>query len=280
MAQAGQNIRKPVVAGQFYSGNPAALREEVKTLLAGARSSPDPEVCGLIVPHAGYMYSGPVAAEAYKTVEGRSFETVVVIAFLHRVFLQGVLVDDADFYETPLGRVPVDKKLADLMRKADSRLGETVPSGAIKEHSLEVQIPFLQSTVKDLRIVPVYMGEQSLENAEAVAAALAGLLRGKNALVVASTDLSHFHPYDVAMQKDRNLIRMVGQGDVEKLARASQTGEVEACGLGPVIALLLLAGKLGWSKPRLIHYANSGDVTGDKRSVVGYAAMALKESDR
>lgn len=269
-----------MVAGQFYPENPAALKKEIENFLSRARSSRDPKVCGLIVPHAGYMYSGAVAAEAYKTVEGRTFDIVVVIAFLHRVFLQGVLVDGADFYETPLGRVPIDKELAALMREANPCLNETIKRGTIEEHSLEVQIPFLQTAVKNLKILPVYMGEQSLENSKAIAVALAQLLRGKNALLVASTDLSHFYPYETAVQKDRNLIQLVENGDVTKLIRASQSGEAEACGLGPVIALLLLAEKLGWEKPGLIHYQNSGDVTGDKRSVVGYAAMAFRDSDK
>lgn len=277
MTQAKQNVRKPMVAGQFYPESPAVLNEDIKNLLSRARSSRDSKVRGLIVPHAGYMYSGAVAAEAYKTVEGCAFETVVIIAFLHRVFLPGVLVDDADFYETPLGRVPVDKELACRMREAAPCFHETINRGTIEEHSLEVQIPFLQAAVKDLRILPVYMGEQSLENSQAIAVALAKLLRKKNALVVASTDLSHFYPYETAVQKDRNLIKLVGAGDVAKLIRASQAEEAQACGLGPVIALLLLAEKLGWNKPELIHYENSGDVTGDRRSVVGYAAMAFRE---
>jgi AmmeMemoRadiSam system protein B len=265
------------VAGQFYPEDPDALKEEIKSFLAGARSSHDPKVRGLIVPHAGYMYSGGVAAEAYKTVEGRSFDVVVIVAFLHRVFLRGVLVDDVDFYETPLGRVPVDKKLAGLIRESDPHLKEDIKGAPIEEHSLEVQVPFLQAAVKDFKIVPIYMGEHSLENAKAIASALGKLLAGKNALVVISTDLSHFYPYETAVQKDKKLIELVQQGDVMKIARASQAGGAEACGLGPVISSLLLAKELGWRGPELIYYANSGDVTGDKRSVVGYAAMAYRE---
>ena len=272
-----ERIRQAVVSGQFYPEDPDVLKKEVKDLLARARSPHDPRVRGLIVPHAGYMYSGGVAAEAYKTVEGRFFGTVVIVAFLHRAFLHGVLVDDTDFYETPLGRVPVNKDIVRLMREADPCLSVAIKKGTLEEHSLEVQLPFLQITVKDLRIVPVYMGEQSLKNAEAVAGALAGSLRGKDALVVVSTDLSHFHPYETAVRKDKDLIRMIEEGDVIKIGKVSQTGEAEACGLGPVIAGLLLAEKLGWNKPELIHYENSGDVTGDRRSVVGYAAMAFRE---
>ena len=273
-------IREAVVAGQFYVDDPEALKEEITTFLAEASSTHDPKVCGLIVPHAGYMYSGGVAAEAYKTVEGRSFDAVVIIAFLHRVFLRGVLVDDVDFYETPLGRVPVDKEMVQAIRDANSRLREDIKGAPLEEHSLEVQIPFLQTAVKNLKIVPIYIGEHSLENAKAIAETLGKLLAGKNALVVISTDLSHFYPYDVAVQKDKHVIKLFERGDVVRIARASHQGEAEACGLGPVISSLLLAEELGWKGPELIHYANSGDVTGDRGSVVGYAAMAYKTSDK
>ena len=278
MAQAGQKIRKPFVAGQFYPENPSVLQDEIKTLLARARSSPDPKVRGLIVPHAGYMYSGGVAAEAYKTVQDCSFDLVIIIAFLHRVYLKGVLVDDVDFYETPLGRVPADKNFARQMRAASPCLREEVAGDSIEEHSLEVQIPFLQTVIKGLKIVPVYMGEHSLENAKAIAGALGKLLSGKNALVVVSTDLSHFYPYETAVQKDQKLIKLIEQGDLSKISKASRAGEAEACGLGPVASSLLLAGELGWGNPELIHYENSGDVTGDRRSVVGYAAMAYRKA--
>ncbi|HNX68205.1 MAG TPA: AmmeMemoRadiSam system protein B [Candidatus Omnitrophota bacterium] len=276
MERALQKIRKPAVSGQFYPDDPAVLKMQVSGFLAKAASQPDPNVRALIVPHAGYPYSGAVAAEAYKTLQGRHFDFVVIIAFLHRFFLQGVFVDDAHFYETPLGRVPVERLIVDRLRESNAYLDEEI-KGSFAEHSLEVQLPFLQAVLPDLRIVPVYMGEQSLDNSEAIAAALAIHLESRNALVVASTDLSHFHPYAAAVERDKHTIRMIERGDVMKLGRASQAGEVEACGLGTVIASLLLAEKKGWSKPELIRYANSGDVTGDRSSVVGYAAMKFSE---
>jgi len=274
-----EKIRTAVVAGKFYPDDPVFLKKQVQEFLKKARSYPDPKVRGLIVPHAGYPYSGPVAAEAYKKVEGRRFDFVVVIAFLHRLFLEGVLVDDVDFYETPLGRIPVETSVAAAIRGASPYLNEKA-QGSLGEHSLEVQLPFLQVAVPDLRIVPVYIGEQSFGNAEALAMALAKQLRDRNALVVISTDLSHFHSYDVAVGKDKKLIKMLEKRDLMNIGRASQSGEVEACGLGPVISGMLLAGEMGWTGPELIHYANSGDATGDRSSVVGYAAMAFKESGK
>lgn len=269
-------VRRAEFAGQFYPGQAAALKNEVNAFLDKAKTSLDAKVSGLIVPHAGYPYSGAVAAEAYKTVQGRSFEAVVVIAFLHRAFLQGVFVDDGDSFETPLGQVAIHRRLAGQIRESDPVLSEEV-KGSVADHSMEVQIPFLQTAVKGARIVPVYIGEQSLENAEALGDALGRLLLGREVLVVASTDLSHFHPYEEAVRKDRETIRLIEKGDVKKLVLASQSGEAEACGLGTVISMIIMAEKLGWSKPSLLRYANSGDVTRDRRSVVGYAAMALKE---
>ncbi|MFA5168520.1 MAG: AmmeMemoRadiSam system protein B [Candidatus Omnitrophota bacterium] len=277
MAQAAQNIRKPMVAGQFYPAGPVVLKGEVRNFLSRARSLPDLKVCGLIVPHAGHMYSGAVAAEAYKLVEGRKFDSVVIIAFLHRAFLQGILVDDVVAYETPLGRVPVDRELAREIQMFHPLFQNMMP-GRLEEHSLEVQIPFLQETVPQLKIVPIYIGTQDITNVTVLANALAKTLEGRNVLVVATTDLSHFHPYETASGKDKALIAMFEKGNAEAIYDAYAKEEAEACGMGPVLTSILLARKMKWSGPNLVRYANSGDVTGDRSSVVGYAAMAYRKT--
>ena len=277
MAQVTQNIRKPVFAGQFYSAGPVVLKEEVKNFLLQAHSSQDLKVRGLIVPHAGYMYSGGVAAEAYKLIEGQKFDSVVIIAFLHHVFLQGVLVDDVAAYETPLGRVPVDREFVREVQMFHPLFRNAMP-GRLEEHSLEIQIPFLQETVPELKIVPIYIGAQDITNITVLADALAKTLEDRNALVVATTDLSHFHPYETASKKDKTLIAMFEKGNTEAIYDAYAKEEAEACGMGPVLTSILLAKKMKWSGPRLIRYANSGDVTGDRSSVVGYAAMAYRET--
>lgn len=274
--EARENVRIPMVSGQFYEAAPGLLRKKVRQFLAAATGVPSKAVRALIVPHAGHDYSGSVAAEAYKLVEGRTFESVVVVAFLHRVFEQGVLVDEVTAYETPLGRVPVDLELAGQIRQCHPILQGAVPA-RFQEHSLEVQLPFLQETVPGLKIVPVYMGVQDITNASILADALAKTLAGRNVLVVATTDLSHFHPYAVASQKDKALIAMFEEGDIETIYDAYAREEAEACGMGPVLTLILLAHPMKWSGPKLLYYANSGDVTGDRSSVVGYAAMVFKE---
>lgn len=267
-----EKVREAVVSGQFYPEDPQVLRKQILRYLSAVKGGPDPDVRALIVPHAGYDYSGQVAAEAYKRVEGRKFDSVVIVAFLHRMFLQGVLVDDVAAYETPLGRVPVDRELAREIW-AFHPIFQNAVSGRIEEHSLEVQLPFLQETVPGLRIVPVYIGIQEITNITVLAEALAAALSQRNALVVATTDLSHFHSYAVASGKDRSLIAMFEKGNAETLYNAYASGEAEACGMGPVLTLILLARKMKWAGPRLIRYANSGDVTGNRSSVVGYAAM-------
>ena len=270
-----EKVRTAVMSGQFYPEDPKVLKKKIRQFLVAAGHVPDPDVRALIVPHAGYDYSGQIAAEAYKLVEGRKFDSVVVIAFLHRVFLQGVLVDDVTAYETPLGRVPVDRELVRKMQMFHPIFRNATP-GRLEEHSLEVQIPFLQETVPELKIVPIYIGVQNLTNSTLLAEALAKTLADRNALVVATTDLSHFYPYELALEKDKALIAMFEKWNVEAIYNAYAKEEAEACGMGPVLTSLLLAKKMKWSGPRLVRYANSGDVTGDRSSVVGYAAMAYR----
>lgn len=271
-------VRAAVVSGQFYPGVPAALKGQIRQLLAQARSQTDPKVRGLIVPHAGYDYSGPVAAEAYKTVQGRKFDAVIIVAFLHRCFLPGVLVDDAEFYETPLGRVPVDQEIVRKLRAFHPLLqGEF--KGRLEEHSLEVQLPFLQEVIPGLKIVPVFLGTQNIHNITVLAGALVKVTEALETLVVATSDLSHFHPYETAVQKDKRLMALFERADFEAIYDAYTKEEVEACGMGPMLTLLKLSKARGWKGPSLIRYENSGDVTGERGSVVGYAAMSFQQTE-
>ena len=269
-------VRAAVVSEQFYPAGAEVLKKKIRRFLAGAKGTSAPDVRALIVPHAGYDYSGQIAAEDYKLVEGRKFDSVIIIAFLHRLFLQGVFVDDVAAYETPLGRVPVDRELAREIRMFHPIFQNTMPD-RLEEHSLEVQIPFLQETVPGLKIVPVYIGVQEITNSTILAEALTRILAGRNLLVVATTDLSHFYSYEAASEKDKALIALFEKGNAEAIYDAYVREEAEACGMGPVLTSILLARKMKWSGPHLIRYANSGDVTGDRSSVVGYAALAYRE---
>ncbi|MCM8775144.1 MAG: AmmeMemoRadiSam system protein B [Candidatus Omnitrophica bacterium] len=274
--RANEGIRKPVVSGQFYPASPEALKEQIRSFLTQAKSSPRPGIKALVVPHAGYVYSGRIAAEAFNTVRGQSFDSVIVIGFSHRTPFSGIFVDTAQFYETPLGQVSVNRALAEQIRQDHSVLRDS-PPGILAEHSVEVQIPFLQETVANLNIVPIYMGAQNMENARILAEAISKAIEGKNVLMVVSTDLSHYHPYETAKHKDEMLISLFQQGDIPKLVSELTQGNIEACGTGPLFTLLLVQEKMGWRKPVLIRYANSGDVTGDHQAVVGYAALAVTD---
>jgi len=185
-------------------------------------------------------------------------------------------VDDVAAYETPFGRVPVDRELVQEIQKFHPLFRDAIP-GRLEEHSLEVQIPFLQETIPGLKIVPIYIGDQNITNITILADALAGILADRNMLVVATTDLSHFHSYETASGMDKALIALFEKGNAEAIYDAYAKGEAEACGIGPVLTSILLARKMKWSGPRLVRYANSGDVTGDRSSVVGYAAMSFKQ---
>jgi len=272
-------IRKPAVAGMFYPGSPSALRAEIDEFLLNAEKVPiDGEIIALMVPHAGYMYSGQIAGYAYKQIEGMSFDSVIMIGVSHRVPFRGVYIRKSGFYETPLGMVKVDESLAsELMEKTD--IFEFYPGADAIEHSLEVQVPFLQVVLPELKIVPILMREWSAIISHSVSEALSEVMRGKNILIVASTDMSHYHSYRSAVNMDEIALTSIKRMDIEQLEDDLASGEAELCGAGGVIVTLLTAKKLGADGIKILKYANSGDVTGDKSGgVVGYFSAVIYKS--
>ena len=270
-----EEIRRPAVAGSFYPADPATLARQVRELLNRASKEEIPgKIVALVSPHAGYLYSGQVAAQAFKLVEGADFETVIVVAPSHRVFFQGASVYDRGGFETPLGTVSVDK---DLCRKimAESEILRFLPQGHSQEHSLEVQLPFLQGALGKFSLAPIVIGDQSFATCQKVGQAIARGAKGKNVLLVASTDLSHFHSYDRAVKIDQVLLEDIRAYDPEKLQQDLQEEKAEACGGGPVIAVMIASRELGANESRVLSYRNSGDVTGDRSGVVGYAAAVF-----
>lgn len=282
------HTRAPAVAGLFYPKDPQGLTDTITRFLAAAPTSRLADLRAVIVPHAGYEYSGPTAAYAYQQLAGRGGDTVVILAASHYAAFHGVSVPATEAYETPLGRVPVSAKARELARnrpfvleprclvrrppwsaaasKTAPAIGEDTPE--TWEHSVEVQIPFLQRVLTNFAILPVVFGDADpLE----LAHALAPLLDDRT-LVVASTDLSHYHPYDEARTKDRKTVQAVCKLDTDWLS--GDDAEDAACGRLPVLTLLHLARLKGW-QPHLLDYRNSGDTAGDKRGVVGYAAIAF-----
>lgn len=274
-----EEIRKPAVAGTFYPADARILSQQIKEFLSRAKKENiNGEVMGLISPHAGYMYSGQVAAYAFKLLEGKKFDVVVVVAPSHRTYFRGASVYDRGSYETPLGLVPVDQELCKNLR-AQSSIIQSSAQGHTQEHSLEVQLPFLQETIGKFKLIPIALGDQSYQTCAEVAQALRNVLQSQKALLVASTDLSHFHAYDRAVKLDSVILEDIRSFDPKKLAQDLETGKGEACGGGPVITVMLAAKEMGANKAQVLKYMNSGDVTGDHTSVVGYMAAVIYRSN-
>jgi AmmeMemoRadiSam system protein B len=265
-------IRPSPIAGTWYPGRSGELRAEIARYLANVEHVDLPgDLIGLIVPHAGYVYSGQVAAHAFKLLEGKAFEVVVVISPVHRVYQGAYMVTSYGYYETPLGLIRVATDQVDALAEAI----DLVRIQSDMEHSLEIQLPFLQYLLGDFALIPIMMGNQDWSACCTLADALSTLLRGKDALLVASTDLSHFHANAQAVQLDRRVVDRVNSFDPKGLSDDLKAQRCEACGGGPVVSVMLAAREMGGNCARVLRCANSGNVTGDFSQVVGYMAAAL-----
>jgi AmmeMemoRadiSam system protein B/AmmeMemoRadiSam system protein A len=270
-----EEVRRPAVAGSFYPSDPQTLSREVRDFFSRVpREKVGGEIVALVSPHAGYIYSGQVAAYAFKLVEGMKYDAVVVVAPSHRAYFHGASVYDRGGYETPLGLLPVDKGLCQKL-KEESNLIHFVAQAHAQEHSLEVQLPFLQEALGQFHLVPIVIGDQSYRTCEAVGKAIARATQGKKVLLVASTDLSHFHSYDEAVKLDNVILEDLRAFDPKRLAEDLNSGKGEACGGGPVLAAMIAAQERGANGAQVLKYLNSGDVTGDRSSVVGYGAATF-----
>jgi AmmeMemoRadiSam system protein B len=274
-----ERVRESILPDQgWYPKDPAKLRNTIEAFLNKAGASPtNGEVIGMVVPHAGYIYSGQVAAYAYRVIQGMDFKRIVLIGPSHRIPFQGVSVSRQSGYKTPLGMVPVDQAFTKKLFDAE-KIIKWVPEADNVEHAIEIQIPFLQVVLKDFKIVPILMGQQDFNTCTLLAQALLkAMADGEKTLLLASTDLSHFHTDQSARALDLRFIEGVKEFNPEGLARALASGACEACGGGPVVAAILAAGGRGATRSVVLNYANSGDVTGERKSVVGYlSALFLK----
>jgi len=267
-----------VVAGAFYPADRRVLSEKIDDYLRLAArdgSNPPEPVFGLIAPHAGYDYSGKVAAKAYNAVRNRPYRTVVLLGPTHYLPFEGAAIYPSGTWETPLGRVNIDEAAARAVMRA-CPWARYVPAAFEREHSLEVQVPFLQKTLDHFRIIPLIMGSMTEGMYSSLTEALLGLVRseGGRLLIVASSDMSHFHPYEDASRMDRATLRLIEAGDVLGLGRNIERGSSELCGAQAVMALMMVAERLN-ATPMLRGYENSGDVTADRSRVVGYGAVAF-----
>lgn len=275
-----EDIRPAAVAGSWYPRSAAAIATAIDDYLARV-ASPEPagDVVGLIAPHAGLMYSGPVAAHAYRLLRKRTFEVIVLVGPSHFVGFDGVAVWPRGGFETPLGVATIHEGIAhDLIEASSVVRPNRAPH--LREHSLEMQLPFTQHLAPEVPIVPLLVGYQTMETARALGQALATALRTRRALMIASTDLSHYHDAATAQRFDQVIIDRVAAFDYDGLQRALDERPEHACGGGPTVAVMRAASALGATAVRILHYADSGDVSGDKSSVVGYVAAAVETCDK
>jgi len=272
-------VRPSPIAGTWYEGNPQALARAVDQYLDQAELPELPgKVIAVVAPHAGHIYSGPVAGYAFATVRGRSFDLVAVLSPMHQPYNDPLLTTAHAAYGTPLGEVPVDQDtVSDLDARLRQSLGQGLTAAAYdREHSLEIELPFLQRALAGgFKLLPVMVRAQSPKISQQIGEALAGTLQGRNALVVASTDLSHFYTQKEAVVFDSEMLRRIEAFSPDDVFCAEGEQKGFACGLGALTAALWAAKALGGDTVRVLRHATSGDVTGDYSSVVGYGAAVV-----
>jgi AmmeMemoRadiSam system protein B len=281
-AETVPDVRAAILAGSWYPKSAPRLIQSIDGFLSRVEPPPlEGELIAIIVPHAGHAYSGQVAAHAYRHVKGKAFRRVILLGPSHHMRFRGVSVNLQSGYETPLGLVSVDRHLGRKLLDAGSHI-RRVKEAHAREHALEIQLPFLQRVLGDFQIVPMLMGRQDYETCSTLATTLTQVLGNtEGTLILASSDLSHFHASTRARVLDFQFIKRVQALDPTGLAQDLATGACEACGGGPVISTLMTAQNMGADRGMILSYANSGDVTGDHRRVVGYLSAALvKSSDR
>jgi len=268
--------RKPAFAGQFYSADKDELEKEMSHYLQYAEL---PDISGstlaVIVPHAAHYFSGPIAAYSYNLLSLSKPDVVIVLAPSHKASFLGASYIDSGSYDTPLGSVLVDDKITQaIMRRPNFFFIKEVHE---KEHSLEVQVPFLQHILGSFSIVPLIIGTTEDRTMKKLGESLAEIIAADERKVglVISTDLSHYHNHGEAISIDSYFIDVLLTMDEDKLRRIVETREAEACGIGPVVIGLIATKKLGGNKIQLLRYATSGDTGGDKKQVVGYLSAAI-----
>jgi AmmeMemoRadiSam system protein B len=257
------SVRPPAVADLFYAGDPQCLAADVAAMLRTARES-ELQAKALVVPHAGYIYSGPVAATAYRLLQNQAglIRRVVLLGPTHRMAVDGIAVPTVASFSTPLGAVPLDREAIACISALPQVVQNDGPHAM--EHALEVQLPFLQVVLGDFQLVPLAVGEAS---AEEVAEVIEQLWGGADTVILVSTDLSHYHSYNEARQIDRATIESI-------IGLRGPLDHEQACGATPLNGLLRVARRKGL-RPHLLDLRNSGDTAGDKERVVGYAAIAF-----
>ncbi|MDP2981083.1 MAG: AmmeMemoRadiSam system protein B, partial [Candidatus Omnitrophota bacterium] len=270
-----EDVRKPAVAGTFYPGDKAELETKVDDFLANAKKSDiKGRVLAIIAPHAGYEYSGQVAAHSFKQLEGTDFKKIIIISPSHYVSFDGMSVYNKGAFETPLGLVRIDEELANRVISKNKRF-IFYPEAHLKEHAIEAELPFLQRVYKDkdFRIVPIVMGNPASEDIKILSDMLYDVA-DKDTLLIISVDLSHYYPYDKAVELDTNSTGAIEKLDAQKMLEDINNHDTEIDAPIAVLGMITFANRFN-AKAILLKYANSGDVTGDKSRVVGYSSILI-----
>lgn len=277
--------RPPAVSGIFYPSNPFELQKSLEQSFLNMNFGPGKmppsldrkKIYGIISPHAGYAYSGSVAANGYYQVSNMNYETVIMTGPNHYGIGSGVATMRQSLWKTPLGDVEVNTDFADIISK--NTVIDMDDFSHIRDHCLEVQLPFLQCIRKDdtFRIVPIIMNLQDIETAKDVGRTIAQAIRSSStkALLIASSDFTHYEPNEEAHRKDIELIDTILSLDVSSFYAVLERLDISACGYGAIASIMIAVKELGASKAELLKYATSGDITGDKSSVVGYASIVF-----
>jgi AmmeMemoRadiSam system protein B len=269
-------IRTPAVAGMFYPKQKSDLEESIRQCISHkfgvGTNTEGVRIFGAVCPHAGYMYSGPVATHSHQNIAKQDFELAVVIGPNHWGLGCGIATMKDTEWETPLGMVEVDSDAAIQINKT-SKIIEIDFFSHVKDHSIEVQIPMLQFCKKKFKILPIILNEQDYEFAQEVGSAIADLAKSKKLVIIGSSDFTHYEPNEFAHSQDKALIEPILDLDVEKFYQILHDRRVSACGYGAIASTMIACKMLGAKKGKLLKYATSGDITGDKGSVVGYASI-------
>ena len=273
------DIRPSPIAGSWYPGDAESLAISIDQLLNNVKPKDiEGQIVGLIVPHAGHRYSGGVAAHAFSYIRGFQPEVVIVLSPLHRTADEPILTSDHQAYGTPLGTIAIDQDLVtglalELRQEYGFQLGRLRDD---REHALEIELPFIQRCIETpYTLLPIMVRDQSSRVGQAIGKTLGSLLQGRNCLLIGSSDLSHFHPQDVAKRLDQTILDRLERFDPEGIIQAEEQGLGFACGRGAIAAVLWAARALGADRVEVTQYATSGDVTGDFESVVGYGSAVI-----
>lgn len=269
-----KQVRQAQVAGYFYPSDPVILKNELLKLLESAEPIKKyDKIFGIVAPHAGYVYSGKTAAYAYNLLKEKDIRTVVVISPSHSEYFPGICIYEGDTYETPFGEIEMDKLKINKLCE-ESRIIFKGMQGHRKEHALEVQLPFLQLMLQDFKIIPIVMGDQSKMFIDELAANLIKIYDDKT-LIVSSSDLSHFHDAETSDKLDSIIENRINNFDFDSLQADLEINKCEACGGGPIVAMMKAASLLNINHSEVLNRTNSGEVTGDTNEVVGYLSAVV-----